>query len=302
MPRRVRSPSFLATLGLFLIGTFCLLPADPALADTWVCPGPKKTRLYTDKGGPGCRKLVGPGTVQYYKGPIQPVSETSVTVPPALPLPSASIERKPPPFSAITGQVPFLMVNKLSSAQQQQGTYLANAGEMGWVDLAISYVEAGTGPEASTDSHFGGGIDASLRTATHAAAKAVGYDPRFLKVHLSIRTSFLQRRLYIDGPSAGAVMAVGIASALLGDTLRPDVCMSGTINADLTVGWVGGLEEKIKGCRHFNNREMILPSGQTTMDLTLKGMGYEIKLTEVNTLPEAYQAATGQSLRSVPPY
>jgi predicted S18 family serine protease len=170
---------------------------------------------------------------------------------------------------------------------------------MGWVDLAIGYFESGTGPEVSTDSHFGGSIDASLRTAVHAAAKAVGYDPRFLKVHLSIRASFLHRKLLIDGPSAGAVMAVGIASVLLGDTLRPDVCMSGTINGDMGVGPVGGLEEKIKGCRQFNHREMIIPAGQTSMDLTLKGMGYEIKLTEVSTLAEAYQAATGQPIRAI---
>lgn len=292
---RVSRPLLIISVGFFLVGVFCVLQAEPVLADTWVCPGPKKTRLYTDGRGPGCRKLVGKNSLQIYKRPAQSFSEPT----PAAPSLAVSVEKKPPPIPASAGQVPFLMVNKLSAAQHAQGSYLALAGEMGWVDLAVGYVEAGTGPEVSTDSHFGESIDASLRTATYAAAKAVGYDPRFLKVHLSIRTSFLHRKLHIDGPSAGAVMAVGIASALLGDALRPDVCMSGTINADLAVGPVGGLEEKITGCRQYNHREMIIPTGQTSMDLILKGMGYGVELTEVSTLTEAYQAATGQPIRTI---
>ena len=142
-------------------------------------------------------------------------------------------------------------------------------------------------------------LDVSLRMAVSAAAKAVGYDPRFLRVRLSVRTSILQSGLYIDGPSAGVVLAVGVASALLGDPIRPDVCMSGTITENLDVGPVGGLEEKIKGCRQSHYREMVVPFAQTSMDLALKGKGSDIRITEVSTFDAAYQAATGQSLRTV---
>jgi ATP-dependent Lon protease len=103
----------------------------------------------------------------------------------------------------------------------------------------------------------------------------------------------------MEGPSAGAIMAVAVASALLGDAIRSDICMSGTIRGDLTVGPVGGLSDKIAGCRRGNYRELIVPYGQTSMDLALKGMSTEIKLTEVNTLAEAYEAATGQALRKL---
>ncbi len=297
MARQDSNPLLKMILGCFLAGASCLLGAGTALAETWVCPGPARTELFTDRSGPGCRKVVEKNTVQIYQGTPRHFYAVSAPAPSPAPLPSASFERKPPPFPAVTGQVPFLMVNKLSSGNPDRGTSMANAGEMAWVDLDISYLEGGTGPEVTTDSHFGESVEASLRNATTAAAKAVGYDPRFLKVHLSIKISFLHNRLHIDGPSAGAVMAVGIASALLGDSLRPDVCMSGTMNADLEVGPVGGLEEKIKGCNQFNHREMIVPSGQTSMELTLKGMGFRIKLTEVSTLAEAYQAATGLPIR-----
>src|SRR5712692_11668093 len=122
------------------------------------------------------------------------------------------------------------MVNQLSAQQESQGFYLTDRGEVALVDLAVSYVSSGTGPEVVTDSHFGGNLDVSLRAAVAAAAKSVGYDPRFLRVRLSVRTAVLQNGLYIDGPSAGAILAVGVPSALLGDPIRSDVCMSGTIN------------------------------------------------------------------------
>jgi len=66
------------------------------------------------------------------------------------------------------------------------------------------------------------------------------------------------------------------------------------------VGPVGGLEDKINGCRQMKYQELIVPAGQRTMDLALKGMGYDMKITEVRALADAYQVATGQPLRSAP--
>ena len=74
--------------------------------------------------------------------------------------------------------------------------------------------------------------------------------------------------------------------------------MSGAISRNLEVQQVGGLEEKIKGCRLLNYREMIIPAGQVSTDLLFKGKGYEIKLTEVRMLAEAYAVATGRPLRT----
>jgi hypothetical protein len=42
---------------------------------------------------------------------------------------------------------------------------------------------------------------------------------------------------------------------------------------------------------------MIIPAGQVSTDLLFKGKGYEIKLTEVRMLAEAYAVATGRPLR-----
>jgi len=297
-----------------------------AFADVWLCMLPNGTNLYSDRGGPDCRlvkkdrDVVKESSIPVMRGlhhaPV--ASEASAVSAPAESTASAMATARsataeshrpdvqiqplkaPQPFPATSLRVPVLMVNQYSAKSDQSVAYAANPGEVVLADMAVSYVSAGTGPEVVTDSHFGGQLDVSLRTAVAAAAKSVGYDPRFLRVRLSVRTTILQNGLYIDGPSAGAILAVGVASALLGDPIRPDVCMSGTINEDQEVGSVGGLEEKIKGCRQLNYREMVVPYGQTSMDLALKGMGGEIKITEVSTLGAAYQAATGQSIRTVP--
>ena len=280
-----------------------------ALADVWMCAQEDGSDLFTDRGAAYCRLIQKDkdkdknkeAALQALTGlapaSAAPTTGNSVGAPQAsVPAQSA---KTPPAFLTAIHRVPVLMVNQLSAQQESQGFYSANRGEVALVDLAVSHVSSGTGPEVSTDSHFGGNLDVSLRTAVSAAAKAVGYDQRFLRVRVSVKTSILQSGLYIEGPSAGAVLAVGIASALLGDQIRPDVCMSGTINENLEVGPVGGLEEKIKGCRQFKYREMVVPFAQTSMDLALKGKESDIRITEVSTFDAAYQAATGQSLRTV---
>ena len=294
---------------------FGVLSPGGAQADVWVCEQEDGSELFTDGGFGPCRLLhknqdTGKGKAgesarqafnQAFKGmphaSAGPATGTSPVAPQAS-VPAQSVKAAQTFLTAIH-QVPVLMVSQLSAQQESQGFYLANRGEVALVDLAVSYASSGTGPEVSTDSHFGGNMDISLRAAVAAAAKAVGYDPRFLRVRLSVKTSLLQSGLYIDGPSAGAVLAVGVASALLGDQIRPDVCMSGTINEDLDVGPVGGLEEKIKGCRQLRYREMVVPFAQTSMDLVLKGKGSDIRITEVSTFDAAYQAATGRALRTV---
>ncbi len=293
------------------------LTPQGVLADVWLCMQPNGTNLYSDRGGADCHLIkedrpqgtARESTFSVIRGlhpaPADPTAPALLTVPPATtetPRPDVQIQplKAPQPFPAASLRIPVLMLNQYSAKQDQAVAYAANLGEIVLADLAVSYVPAGTGPEVVTDSHFGGQLDVSLRTAVAAAAKGVGYDPRFLRVRLSVRTSILQNGLYIDGPSAGAILAVGVTSALLGDPIRPDVCMSGTINENQEVGSVGGLEEKIKGCRQLRYREMVVPFGQTSMDLALKGMGGDIKITEVSTLGAAYQTATGQSIRTIP--
>ena len=203
--------------------------------------------------------------------------------------------RKSGAFAEASRHVPLLLVSQL--APNNLGMYSANPGALFLADIVVSHEPTGKG-EAATDGPYGQTVLASLHTAVLAATHAVGYNPGFVRVQLLGRTR-TGVAVSIEGPSAGAIMAVAIASALLGDSIRSDICMSGTIRPDLTVGRVGGLADKIAGCRQGNYRELIVPFGQTSMDLALKGMSTEIKVTEISTFAEAYEAATGQTLRKM---
>ena len=203
--------------------------------------------------------------------------------------------RRSDAFAEASRQVPLLLVSQM--APNNLGMYSANPGALFVADIVVSHDPTGKG-ESGTDGPYGQSVLISLHNAVQAASYAVGYDVRFIRVRLTGRT-MAGVAVHIEGPSAGAIMAVAVASALLGDSIRSDICMSGTIRGDLRVGPVGGLADKIAGCRQGNYRELIVPFGQTSMDLALKGMSTEIKITEVNTFAEAYEAATGRALRKM---
>jgi Lon protease (S16) C-terminal proteolytic domain len=296
----------LVSCGIFFPVAFVLLDRPPAEAGTWVCPGPHQTELYTDQDAPGCRPLEGEGSVQIYSGLTQspmtaaPLANPSISIMPTAPALEEPTSRSSHPFPEAHLQVPVLLI---PSSMKGQAGYVPNPWDSALVHLDMSYVATGTGPDISSDHHFKGSSIAAFETAVAAAAEAVGYDLRYLRARLYVpRAPVLDKMagFSLDGPSAGIVWAVAVASAILGDPFRPDVCLSGTINLRLEVGPVGGLEDKIKACRHIKHRQLIFPVGQGSMDMTLQGKSYEIALTEVRTLAEAYEAATGQLLRPAP--
>ena len=258
---------------------------------------------FSDHGGTGCRK-------GEYKADIQHVGpESSADMPPAdsvsqpdavSPAPRVVTQKSSQPFPAATRSIPSLLVSDLPPQLKAKGLSNPNKGDITIVRVAVSHLPDGNGPKFSADSHFRGDARAALETAAYAAAKAVQYDPRYLKVDLTLPVGFSQLQgVQVDGPSAGVAWTVAIVSAILGDPLRSDVCLSGTMGLDLKVGPVGGLEYKIEGCHMLREfRELLLPTGQNTFTIKDKGLSRSIKVTEISTLAEAYPIVTGRELRS----
>lgn len=112
----------------------------------------------------------------------------------------------------------------------------------------------------------------------------------------------------IDGPSAGALMTVGILSVLRGDRLKDDVTMTGTINPDGTVGPVGGIPYKVDGVKKAKKKRMLIPIGQrnsriddgSSVDVVALARRKGIKVTEVSNIYEVYKAFTGKELPRPP--
>ena len=296
-------------LSLLLAGgaSIASLVTGPAVtsADMWKCAQANGTVLFSDGGGVGCQEVTALPELQSARVPpartsIQPQGKIEGEIPllskkPPLPLSSS-------PFAATTRDIPSLSYHDLPPGLRAQGWSMPNKGDITMVHFEIAHLPAGNGPQISTDEHFKGEARSALGSAVLAAAKATRYDSRFLQVRMTIPIgSIFMAGVRVDGPSAGVAWTVAVTSALLGDMLRSDVCLSGTMDIHLRVGWVGGLEHKIEGCHILPNfREMLLPAGQNTFAITDKGMARSIRVREVATLAEAYEITTGQPLRPAP--
>lgn len=260
---------------------------------------------FSDHGGPGCRKGGYKSDLQHMERGLSPGTPAAEAPSPSDPvLPTVSAPRTEPrkssePFPPATRSVPSLLVSDLPPEFKARGFSIPNKGDITIVQVAVSHLPGGNGPKFSADFHFRGDAKAALDTAAYAAAKAIQYDPKYLKVDLTLPVGFTQLLgVQVDGPSAGVGWTVAIVSAILGDPLRPDVCLSGTMGLDLKVGPVGGLEYKIEGCHMLRDfRELLLPTGQNTFTIKDKGLSRSIKVTEISTLADAYLIVTGRELR-----
>ena len=287
------------------IVTGVLLSPAMASADLWKCPQADGTVSFNDGGGAGCREVQALPELQSARMPVaqSPIESQAKS---AIMGPVVPQRTTPPlsssPFASTSRIIPSLSYHDLPAGMRAQGWSMPNKGDATMVQFEIAHLPAGNGPQISTDGHFKGEARNALGTAVLAAAKAAQYDPRFLSVRMTMPVgSALHAGVRVDGPSAGVAWTVAVTSALLGDSLRSDVCLSGTMDLQLRVGWVGGLEHKIEGCHLLPNfREMLLPAGQNTFAITDKGMARSIRVREVATLAEAYEIATGQSLRAAP--
>ena len=297
----MRSQTFSLAVGI--VSASLLLP-DGSHADLWKCKQADGNILFSDRGGAGCQEVgslpaIQTAPLQSARAPIEPVKKRDEVTP--APIRNVSQPLSARPFEPSSRTVPNLCVTRMSPALAAKGWSRPNQGDIALVQIDLAHWSAGNGPYLGTDHHFRSVPRQTFAVAVLAAAKAVNYDPRFLQAQLTMPVgSILHAGEQIDGPSAGAAWAIAVAAALLGDPVRTDVCISGTIDISLVVGPVGGLEHKIEGCHMMRNiHEMLLPAGHNTFAITDKGMARSIKVTEVATLAEAYEIMTGRPLRSV---
>ena len=101
-----------------------------------------------------------------------------------------------------------------------------------------------------------------------------------------------------DGPSAGAVMAVGFLAVLRGDPIIRGIALTGTLESDGRVGPVGAISDKVRAAAREHYRMVLIPHGQLNdprWDLIGLGRQLNLLIKEVNTVQEAYEIMTGRS-------
>jgi hypothetical protein len=102
-----------------------------------------------------------------------------------------------------------------------------------------------------------------------------------------------------DGPSAGAVMAVGFLALLRGDPIQRGIALTGTIDPDGHIGPVGTIPDKIRAAAREGFRTILIPGGQYyDPHWNLDHLSVELGVTirEVGTIEEAYHLMTGRRL------
>ncbi|NOZ28527.1 MAG: hypothetical protein GXP39_10820 [Chloroflexi bacterium] len=140
---------------------------------------------------------------------------------------------------------------------------------------------------------------ASAWTAVTLASLLLGVNPERFEF------SFDAGGGRIDGPSAGGLTTVAVLAALLGDPVREDAAMTGTINPDGTIGPVGGIPHKIDGAAKAGKKLVLIPAGQRydydtnlkrQVDLVEVGKKKGVEVRQVASVFEAYEILTGKPL------
>ena len=102
-----------------------------------------------------------------------------------------------------------------------------------------------------------------------------------------------------DGPSAGAAMTVGFIAVFKGARVQRGTALTGTIEPDGHIGWVGSIPDKIRAAKREGYHTVLVPRGQVhTAQWNLIELGFQLNITvkEVDTVDEAYQIMTGSPL------
>ncbi len=145
---------------------------------------------------------------------------------------------------------------------------------------------------------LGSAGDTWKSSAWIAAVAASNASNRLLTDH-----EFLVKvRGYIDGPSAGMMMAATMLALMNQDIIRPNVTITGTVNPDGTIGPVSGIEHKMKGAKDDGIKEVGYPMiddgdvGQVVKDMEKLGASHDIKTVPVADIYQAYEFLTGRKL------
>ncbi|MFO0773986.1 MAG: S16 family serine protease [Nitrospiraceae bacterium] len=271
--------------------------SDTTTPEQWFCRQPSGEITLTDTPHSGCTPIV---PTQDNRSPSRSAQRRAD--PPTAQSLQASIGTRTVqhrPFPAATRQVLSLAVHPDYTGPATSRWSQPEGGAVHEIAITLSYLPAGNGPLIESDRHLQDSARSAFRQAVVMAAGAVGYDPRYIRGRLTMPNGLtLHSDVRAGGPSAGAIWTIAVASILLEDSLRENVCMTGTIEPGLRVGRIGGAEAKMDACIHaIRNGEMIIPMNQQTPVMQEMAWRYGVHISEVEFLADAYTIVTGQPLR-----
>jgi uncharacterized protein len=101
----------------------------------------------------------------------------------------------------------------------------------------------------------------SIQTARDVAEDVTGIDTSKYNLIYDIEAE-TNGTAAVEGPSAGAALAIATIAALEDKDLDPEVMITGSVNSDGTIGKIGGIPEKAEIARELGARVFLVPAGQ----------------------------------------
>ncbi|VVB57871.1 Archaeal Lon protease [Candidatus Anstonella stagnisolia] len=129
--------------------------------------------------------------------------------------------------------------------------------------------------------------------ASEEDAIKYAFDGKNSECDVYFRIKALGGTPFVDGPSAGTAMALGLIAAIENQTVRSDLVITGTIGADGKVGDVGGIVEKSIASAKAGKMGILTPKQQIYEHIVLSTLGRDYAFTgrEVETVDEAKKIA-----------
>jgi ATP-dependent Lon protease len=169
---------------------------------------------------------------------------------------------------AVVGEMLGAPRHRIESQLEERTQRPGVAVALAWTPYGgdVLFVESTHMPGGKGDftltGQLGDVMQESARTALswlRAHAAEVGIEERAFRSH-DIHVHVPSGAVPKDGPSAGVVMAVSLASLLTDRPVRPFVAMTGEITLSGVLLPIGGLKEKVLAARRSGVHELILPS------------------------------------------
>jgi hypothetical protein len=155
------------------------------------------------------------------------------------------------------------------------------------IPLVIKVLPKGTGLLAVNikNVELQSGAQESIRLAAAVASKLSNIGLSDKDIDISF-VNELADLVSVDGPSAGGAITVAIYATLRQQSLSSSTLMTGTIQADGTIGQVGGVDKKAQAARTQGASRFLVPKGQS---VTVSG----IEVKEINTIQDAITNVVG---------
>jgi len=174
------------------------------------------------------------------------------------------------------------------------------------IPVVVDVMENTSGfASVGVNEQFYNGVGDQSRSSTWIAAMTAS---QVLDGIITDHKYNVQVRGLVDGPSMGLLLTSTMMALLNGETILPDVTMTGAVNPDGTAGPVGGIPHKMEGARDKGFKAFGYPVGcrmqdnentnpPEQVDVEVWGRDLGLKVVPLKNVRDAYFLLTGKKLQ-----